>query len=378
MNLRKLLMRGFLLLLFLSACNFPAQMVSTEAPSVPPTEMPQPAAEVPEAAPDVQPVEEGIVHVSMPDQGGEKFQTVPDQVSRITAPKKQANGGDAYGNGRFERPFTAEAMEYLPYIDIVQATMLLDEEEGWIYASILLAESLSLGGEQHFLYAFELDIDLDGRGDVLVIAEKPDGEDWTTNGVQVWKDANEDVGGETAIKPDEPAGGDGYEELLFDAGVGEDADLAWVRRSADEKKRIEFALKLDLADNGEGKPIFLWGAWTFMGEVHPELFDIQDHITLEEAGSPLRDNAYYPVQAFSAADNTCRGLLGMAPTGQLPGMCFVSSSGSENASEGSGGPIFHYVGDITVQLCVPRDCDGPWDDMPLVWDPETCECVVSD
>ncbi len=60
--------------------------------------------------------------------------------------------------------------------------------------------------------------------------------------------------------------------------------------------------------------------------MHPELFDIQDHITLEEAGSPLRDNAYYPLQAFSAADNTCRGLLGMAPSGQLPGMCLWQGS----------------------------------------------------
>jgi CXCXC repeat len=372
MSLRKWLMRGFVLLLCLSACNLPSQDAS-EAP-LPPTELPPPteAPVPPEDVPEVPAVEAGVVHVSMPDQGSEKFQVVPDQESRNTAPDKQANGGDAYGNGRFERPFTAEEMEYLPYIDINQAEMLIDEEGGWIYASIVLAESLSLGMERQFHYGFELDLNLDGRGDVLVIVEKPDGEEWTTDGVQVWKDVNEDVGGKTAIKPDESAGGDGYEVLLFDAGVGGDADLAWVRRSAEEKEKIEFAFKLGLAAIGEAKPVFLWGAWAFEGEVHPELFDIQDHITLEEAGSPLRDNAYYPVQAFSAADNTCRGLLGMVPTGQLPGMCFVSSS--ENTGEGSAGPIFHFGGDVTTEICVPIDCD-PWDDMGMVWDPETCSCV---
>ncbi len=199
----------------------------------------------------------------MPDQGGEKFQTVPDQVSRKTAPNKQANGGDTYGNGRFERPFTAEEMEYLPYIDIIQAAMLVDEEGGWIYGNIVLAESLSLVGEQQFSYGFELDVDLDGRGDVLLIAELPSGDEWTTDGVQVWKDVNEDVGGETAIKPDEPDGGDGYEILLFDAGMGEDADLAWVRRSAEMKEKIEFAFKLDLAAGWRSKAGFPVGGMGF-------------------------------------------------------------------------------------------------------------------
>lgn len=381
MKSTKVIISCAIMVLFLAGCNLPTQGVSVEEPPVLPTEpLPLPT-EVPppaEIIPEPQTAEEGIVHVSMPGQGGEKFQVVPDQESRKTAPDKQANGGDTYGNGRFERPFTAEEMEYLPYIDIVRTEMILDEEGGWIYASIVLAESLSLGGERLFLYGFELDLNLDGRGDVLVIAEKPDGEEWTTDGVQVWKDVNEDVGGKTAIKPDESAGGDGYETLLFDAGVGEDADLAWVRRSVEEMNKLEFAFKPGLAAIGEAKPVFLWGAWAFEGEVHPELFDIQDHITLEEAGSPLRDNAYYPVQAFSAADNTCRGLLGMAPTGQLPGMCFVSSGGSENAGDEPIVLIFNFGGGGTPELCAPKDCCSHWNPnlhCPLYWDSATCSCL---
>jgi hypothetical protein len=371
---------GFVIILVLLAgCNLPTQAVSPDVLPIPPSEIPPPADEVPsppEAMPEALTAEDEIVHVSMPGQAGEGLQIVPDQVSRKTAANKQANGGDAYGNGRFERPFTAQEMEYLPYIDIVQAEMIIDEEGGWIYASILLAESLSLSGDQLFSYGFELDIDLDGRGDVLVIAEKPEGGEWTTDGVQVWKDVNEDVGGERPIKPDEPTGGNGYEALLFDAGQGDDADLAWVRRSAEEKEKIEFAFKLGLAAIGDAKQVFLWGAWAFDGEVHPELFDIQDHITLEEAGSPLRDNVYYPVQAFSAADNTCRGLLGMVPTGQMPGMCFVSSS--ENTGDGSAAPIFHFGGDFSTEFCVPQDCCENWNpdlDCPMYWESITCSCV---
>ena len=376
MSLRKLLMRGFLVLLFLSACNFPTQDVVTEAPHVPPTEVSAQATEVPPPPEDITDAlteEEGIVHVSMPDQGSDKFQRVPDQVSRITAPKKQANGGDAYGRGYFERPFTAEEMDYLPFIDISQAAMLIDEEEGWIYANILLAESLSLAGEQLFFYGFELDVDLDGRGDVLVIAEKPEVEEWTTDGVQVWKDVNEDVGGETPIKPDESSRGNGYEALLFDAGVGDDADLAWVRRSVDEMNKIEFAFKLDLAAVGEEKPVFLWGAWAFMDEVHPEFFDIQDHTSLEDAGSPLKENVYYPIKAFSAADNTCRGLLGITPTGQLPGMCAMAAPQAGESVDG-----LMFSAGIVGELCVPRDCcvGGASGECLGVWDQATCSCVA--
>ena len=368
MSWRKFLLRGFLLLLFLAACNLPTRMVSTEVPPVSPTEVPPPVAEMP-PPPEVQTTEEGIVHVSIPGQGGEIFQTVPDQISRKTAPIKQANGGDAYGNGRFERPFTAEEMEYLPYIDIAQATMLLDGEAEWVYASILLAESPSLGGGRQFFYGFELDIDLDGRGDVLIIAEKPEVQEWTAEGVRVWKDVNEDVGGLEPIKPDVPAGGDGFETLLFDSGKGEDADMAWVRRSAEDKERIEFAFKLELVAEGEEKPVLLWGAWTFMDQVHPEKFDIQDHYTLEEAGSPLKENVYYPLRAFSAADNTCRGILGMTPTGQLPGMCAMAVPQAGESTDG----LMLSVG-VIEEICVPVDCD-PWGDMGLVWDPETCSCV---
>lgn len=384
MSWRKFLMEGFLLMLVLSACNLPTRAVPTDIPSVPPAEMPPPAIEEPSSLEDnteLLTAEEGIVHVSMPGQSAEKFQVVLDQESRKTAPNKQANGGDTFGNGRFERPFTADGMEYLPYIDIVQAGMIINEEGGWIYASIVLAESLSLGGDRQFFYGFELDLNLDGRGDVLVIAEKPDGEMWTTEGVRVWKDVNEDVGGKTAIKPDESAKGDGYETLLFDAGMGDDADLAWVRRSAEEKEKIEFAFKLGLTAIGEAKPVFLWGAWAFEGEVHPEHFDIQDHTTLEEAGSPLRDNAYYPVQAFSAADNTCRGLLGMTTTGQLPGMCFVRSSvGSVGAGENPELMIFDFGGYPISEFCFEEDCCADYGGeeglgCPWVWDEEFCTCI---
>jgi hypothetical protein len=304
--------------------------------------------------------EPAIVHIASPVSGSGKAQVIHDQPSKETAPQKRAYGGDEYPLGRYERPFTADDMEYLPFIDIVQ-TVLFRDDADWVYTGILVAESPTLGGERRLLYGFELDNDLDGRGDVLVVAEFPPDHEWTTDGVQVWQDVNEDIGGAQPMKPDAPVSGDGYEVLIFDAGVGEDPDLAWVRRSPNQKEMIEIAFKLDLVDSEAEEIAFLWGAWAFVDEAHPEWFDQHDRFTLEEAGSSLKDNSAYPLKAFHSADNTCRALSGKSPGGVLPGLC-TSGPKPGGDSTTSCPPIecpSYNFGSTTVHTCL---------------NPDTCEC----
>jgi len=148
---------------------------------------------------------------------------------------------------------------------------------------------------------------------------------------------------------------------IFDEGVGDDADLAWVRLSSDMTNKVEIAFKMDLMDIGEEYYFFLWGAWAFVEDAHPEWFDHNDRFTLEEAGSPLKDNDHYPLAGFAAVDNTCRALSGLAPTGQLPGMCPMVVPQASGDDEGR---------------CPPENC------CPLAtvgcnshWDFSSCSCV---
>jgi hypothetical protein len=120
------------------------------------------------------------------------------------------------------------------------------------------------------------------------------------------------------------------------------------------------AFKLDLVDIGEEYIFFLWGAWAFADEVHPDWFDQHDHFSLAEAGSSLKDNPEYPLKAFAAADNTCRALSGMEPTGQLPGMCpYVPPQTTNN----------------NTSVCVPINCCTSFAlACTRVFNPVTCKC----
>lgn len=363
----KILIFGGVVVMFVLACNLMSQSAPAPAPEVPPTLPPTPPpppptdepAPPPDPTPEAPPVEVEIVHVDSPSLGNGKPQVIHDQPSNKVAPEKRAYGGDEYPLGRYERPFTAEVMEYLPFIDITQTVLFVDDSDDWIYTGILVVESPSLAGDRKLFYGIELDNDLDGRGDVLIMATLPDGEEWTTNGVYVYKDVNESIGGADPMKPNAPASGDGYEVVIFDAGVGEDPDLAWTRRSPDEKKLIEIAFKPDLVDVGAEERGFAWAAWAFVEDFHADWFDHHDHFTLEEAGSSLIDNADYPLKAFHSADNTCRALSGVSLVGDVPGLCVTySSPGVSGGCPAQDCPSFNF-GSTTLHTC---------------WNPDTCEC----
>jgi len=355
-----------LILLIVSSCNLPTKDAPIELlPTQAPIEVAQPATLVPmEAVPPPLPTAEPeIVHITMPALGTGDAQTIHDQVSRETAPEKRAYGGDEYVNGRYERPFMTEGMEYLPYIDIKQTNLIRDEEDGWLYVNIVVMEPPSKSGGRKVIYGIEVDSDLDGRGDVLILADAPTSSEWTTDGVRIWEDVNANVGDRDPMRPNAPMQEDGFEIQVFDEGRGYDADLAWVRQSSDTANSIEIAFKFDLVDSGEEEFVFLWGAWAFAEDAHPDWFDHHDRFTLEEAGSPLIENEHYPLKAFYAVDNTCRALSGQAPISRLPGMCPVSVP--QGGDEGDEPP-----GSCVEIECCPGDyvCY-------LYWDPNLCTCV---
>jgi hypothetical protein len=264
-----------------------------------------------------------IVHAMVP---GELPATLLSQVSdwnsSTVANEHRTAGGDNVAGNAYERPFNANTMDtYFPDLDILKGRVF--SATPWVYVSISLAGQAASGGLPDN-YGVELDLNLDGRGDVLVMASRP-GASWSTDGVQAWKDANHDVGGPHPIIADAPVSEDGYETLVFDQGAGADPDLAWARISGTDPNTVQLAFKQSLIDND---PTFTWGLWAMNPDTfNPGWFDYNDHFTADQMGSPLVElKSYYPIKAFAEVDNTCRAAVGFTPTSSIPGLCALPAT----------------------------------------------------
>lgn len=262
---------------------------------------------------------------------------ITDRDSSEYAPEHRTIGGENFSVNFFERPFNANTMDvYFPDLDITRTK--LSRDDNWVFVNIKLVGPNPAGG---FLgvYGAEIDLNVDGRGDVLVMASKP-GTAWSTDGVRAWLDGNHDVGGPTPVQSDTPpVSSDGYENLVFDQGVGADPDTAWSRVSPADPNSVQIAFKRALINDDD---IFTWGAWT-MNEsmLHPEWFDYNDHFTAAEAGSPLTESQYYPLKALAELDNTCRWGVGFTPTGSEPGVCPVPPTPTPELPGTISGKVFN-------------------------------------
>lgn len=235
--------------------------------------------------------------------------------------------GDDYAWSRFERPFSKGLMLYSGYLDIYQVNLEVRDE--WVYITFILAERLPVEGSAQ--YAIELDVDHNGRGDYLITAGIPPDNNWTTDGVSVYADENKDVGGFFPLYMEEiESSQDGYESVLAADGEGSDPDLAWVRRDPKHQTRLQLAFKYSLT----GPYGFLWSAWASGGELDPALFDINDHITFEDAGSPNKQNSHYPLNQVALIDSTCRSWYGYLPSGDEPGLCYTGALALERPGYG--------------------------------------------
>ncbi len=265
------------------------------------------------------PMPAAVEHIHVPSTAEGKPQVIHDQISQATAAQKQANGGDEFPRNRFERPFDQE-MGYLPYLDIVEADLVRNED--FFYFTIQTVESVSQSPEPP-MTGIELDLNLDGRGDYLLLARGPYTPEWGQDGVEVWQDTDDSVGSVTPVLNDNPTGsGNGYDTKIFEAGLGDDPDVAWVRLNPDDNTKIEFAL-LSTALFPKGQ-IFLWGAFTDGLIKDPGAFDYNDRFSREEAGSAWKADKDYPVKSLYAVDSTCRAPSGYESRGGEPGVCYIA------------------------------------------------------
>lgn len=318
----------------LAACNMGAKTPDatpepvTQAPADLPTETPMPEATA-------------VTHFIRPGElPGEPAGLVGDQDSSTTADAKRAPGGDRFTFTRFERPFNADTMdEYYPFMDILEA--ILYQDDVWIYASISVKGDES-GQAAQGRYAVEFDLNLDGGGDWLVLASVPASTEWTTDGVEVWFDANDDVGGSRPVTTDEnPVPGDGYEVQTFGLGIGNDPDFAWARISPSNPNAIDVAVKIDVLNGGKR---FMVGLWAGQEDLNPAWFDLSDHFTHEQAGAAdIGLEIFYPIKEISALDNTCRMAVGFQPTGNEPGLCPLPFAEGGDASGDAGCPADQIV-----------------------------------
>jgi hypothetical protein len=336
------------------ACGLPASNNATQAPA---TNVASTATQEITAPPPTEiAVQHTIIPVNLP---ADRSSHAGDFDSSTTASKKTAAGGDRFTFGRFERPFNANTMDvYFSQLDIVDT--LVFQDATWIYGTIVLKggdANNALSGR----YALELDLDLDGKGDWLVIASGLASTDWTVTGVQAYQDTNKDVGNKTAMFADKGApGGDGFETLVFDQGKGNDADGAWARISPKDPNTVEIAVKRSmLGDPGK----YLINMWAGNSLLDPALFDLNDHFTQEQAGAADAGlELYYPIKAVSEIDGSCRMAVGFEPTGQEPGLCEVFIP----AVVGNPPPQGCRASPATINAC-NQDPYGHWN-------PTACKC----
>ena len=204
-------------------------------------------------------------------------------------------------------------------------------------------------------YGFEIDLNIDGGGDWLVLVSEPALEDWSTNGVEVWFDSNNDVGGVKTMYSDNTfAEGNGYETLIFGASQRDDPDLAWGRISPRDSYTVEIAVKRSIL---EGDASFMVGMWAGAVDLKPALFDFNDHYTHEQAGTSLIEFEYfYPIKELSELDNTCRMAIGFQPTGNEPGLCPLPPKPGQDPPASGGCPPEYTVcfnfGNQVVCYCI--------------------------
>lgn len=258
-----------------------------------------------------------VVHTAAPPDPGGVTRFIIDAVTRDYAPEQRvASGSDVHLHNRYERPYTAERMEYLSDVDLMQVDLSISPP--WVYLTFHIAQPRA-EGIGVTMYGVEFDTNRDGRGEYLVWGASPAGEEWTAEGVEVRRDTNADVGGATPQWADAPwTDGDGYDRVLFASGHGDDPDLAWIRQ-IDGGRKVQLAFKYLAIGNA---PWFLWNGVADFGMRHPEWFDYNDRFTQSEAGSPLPiQTNLYPLKSLFGIDNTCRDAYGYEPTGMEIGLC---------------------------------------------------------
>jgi hypothetical protein len=267
-----------------------------------------------------------------PGEPGAPIKVLEDANSSLKASEKRAVSGDNFSDGLYERPFTSQSMIYQPDLDILNASMSKDDK--FFYFVIKLAGVIEKPQPLSGQYGIEFDLNKDGRGDLLVLAQKPVKE-WSTAGVQIFTDPDGDVGGKIPMTTEAGFKGDGYEKKMDASNSGA---AVFARLSPSDPASVEIAVS---ADQLGGVKEYLWNAWADGGIQDPSKFDYNDTFGPSQAGSPIKTAADYPLKALFSLDNTCRVVYGFTSNINIPGMCTSVQPKEPAATRGPAGAIFN-------------------------------------
>jgi hypothetical protein len=280
---------------------------------------------------------------------------VDDVDSSGTGPEGRAPYGDSYKLNRFERPFLQD-MTYVADLDIYRFS--LSEDADWYYVSLRVAGS-DPNNVMEINYGAEIDLNADGAGDYMIWTHPPYTTEWNTGSVQVYQDSNRDTGGPSSLQADTASNGNGYDSLVFDGSAEDNADpdLAWVRLSQDISGLVQIAFKKTLTG-----PSFLVGVVSDAGLKDLSKYDYADHVTEADAGSPVKNNKYFPLKSLYAVDNTCLEAIGIHTTGYEPKLCqpILQPVNKEKSNDDPTAP--------SSACNPPPDCGGG------PYNPDTCQC----
>ncbi len=306
----------------------------------------------PEVAPEVvnePPAQPEVVHSMIPNAGPNAVANAHDNEESTSFESKSVSNGDIFDVNRFERPFTAGDMTYLPYVDIADISM--SEDPNFYYIQIKLVGVDAETGGIKGMYGVDFDLNTDGKAEVLLLAEAPAGAAWSTDGVSLYVDEDDNVGGQS-IKPDEVYAGNGFENLVFNSASGDDPDMAWAHFVNTSAPIVEFAVKKSILEN---TPKFMWSAMASASAIDPTRLYYNDSFSLARAGSPKKGDQYYPLNELAGFDNTCRLPAGFVATGAEPLGCVVGApegggEGPAASSSGGGGGFIKWTGGNLCQL----------------------------
>ena len=236
----------------------------------------------------------------------------------LGTPIQPIPGCDSWQINRYERPFNAGPQDqYYPDLDILSAS--LGQSQYWYYVRLEIFDVAEESGWLDGLYGLELDLDLDGRGDVLITAELLDQEnisEWNNAGVQAWRDTDNDVGNEIPMHPDHAINTSGYDEASLDPRVS--SEDIWVRAILGKPSFVEIAFKPELIDDD---PDFKWWAWVDEGVANPSGYDYHDLLRRDQAGDVYISAPFFPAREIFSVDNTCAAVWGMTPPPDDPSLC---------------------------------------------------------
>ena len=333
-SVKVLFLLSIILTLLLTSCNLPRPnssnptestnsieaAVVTEAPQVQETaaalittEVPaqetvsSTEAVIPSESPAVVETQAPITHTITPvDPVWNPDQITTDCNTGVRMPSGSTqviiSGCDYWNREMIERPADSATGTYVPALDIIWSQA--GKYEPWIFLKVNLSNLAQAPTD--LKAGFELDPDLDSRGEFLITTNLPSSTTWSTDGVQVWQDTNQDNGGVTAFHYDQNTG-DGYETLLFDNGKGDDADMAWSRISPKNANIIEFAFKASVLPN---QKVFGWWPWVGLQALTADKFELVDRADETQTWN---------------LDNSCSWIFGTKPKPeQLINLCAVA------------------------------------------------------